>query len=147
MTVTMRVERSRPLQQFDFLRGAVAWADEVGPALRTELKRRAPVGHRSPRPGRLRDSIRYSRTTTGAGVRMEFRAHVPYAKFVVGGTRPHLISARAARALHWIDGAGSHFAKTVHHPGTAPNPFPAEAVQATRLLAQLALKRHMTGGL
>lgn len=147
VTMTVRVEQRSPRERFEFMRGAVAFADEVGPRVRDELKRRAPVGQRDPRPGRLRDSIRYSRTTRPDGVRLEFTAHVPYARYVVGGTRPHLISARAARALHWIDAGGSHFARTVHHPGTAPNPFPREAMDASRLLVQVAWRRHMQGGL
>lgn len=147
MTMTVRVRSTSPREQFDFMRNAVAFADEIGPRFRDELKRRAPVGATSLRPGRLRDSIRYSRTTRNGAVRLEFKAHVPYARFVVHGTRPHRISARAAKALHWTNASGSHFAKSVWHPGTAPNHFPEETLRASRLLVEVSFKRNMTGGL
>lgn len=96
-----------------------AWGDEVGHQVRDALKAETPV-----RTGDLRRSERYSRTFHGDTLRLEFTAHTPYAPYVVGGTRPHIIRPRAARALHWSDGSGSHFAKVVHHPGNKPNDFP-----------------------
>ena len=51
------------------------------------------------------------------------------------GTRPHIITPKAAMALRWAPGAGSRlsgsprvgaalvFAKIVHHPGNKPWPF------------------------
>jgi hypothetical protein len=81
-------------------------------ALKTEAPRKT---------GRLRDSI-LVRTEDGE---QRFYA-LPYARFVVGGTRPHLILPRTKRALFW-QGAG-HPVRQVRHPGTAPNDFRARAV-------------------
>ncbi len=50
----------------------------------------------------------------GAGVLGIVGTVVPYAIPVELGTRPHIIRARNARALHF----GNIFVKSVHHPGT-----------------------------
>jgi len=43
----------------------------------------------------------------------------PYALIIEEGSGPHIIEARNAKALHWIDEAGvDRFAKRVMHPGT-----------------------------
>ncbi len=52
-----------------------------------------------------------------------------YASFVEEGTRPHEIRPRKAKALHWTDAEGEHFAQLVHHPGTPSLPFIGPAVQ------------------
>lgn len=55
-----------------------------------------------------------------------------YAPFVEFGTKAHVIKPKVRRFLRWV--AGGHakgkskgliyaFAKTVHHPGTRPQPF------------------------
>lgn len=118
-----------PLARFSWTRAAVGWADDVGPLVRDALKEKAPVG-KGPRAGRLRDSIRYERATSmGQGtVTAVFTANVPYIGYVLDGTRPHLISAKAARALHWQGTDGDMFARHVNHPGTKANPFNERAV-------------------
>jgi hypothetical protein len=57
-----------------------------------------------------------------------FTAHTPYAKFVIDGTPPHVIEARAAKVLHWTGPNGDVFRRRVNHPGTQPNPFPRKAL-------------------
>jgi hypothetical protein len=81
-------------------------------ALKTEAPRKT---------GRLRDSI-LVRTEAGE---QRFYA-LPYARFVIGGTRPHLILPRTKRALFWR--GARHPVRQVRHPGTASNDFPALAV-------------------
>jgi len=133
MSIDIKVERSGNWT-WRGIRALVSAADKIGPELRDEMKKEAPVGNpmNDPHPGRLRDSIRYSRTTTSAGVRMSFTAHTPYAGYVIGGTGPHIISARAARSLRWMTPSGSRFARQVHHPGTEANPFPRRAMERKR---------------
>jgi hypothetical protein len=46
-----------------------------------------------------------------------------YALFVHEGTRPHVITARSARALSFEWQGKRVFFKTVHHPGTKANRF------------------------
>lgn len=127
MTFNAPAAGRSPLARFSWTRAVVQWADESGPLVRTALKNAAPVG-KGLRAGRMRDSIRYERRTGNGAVTLRFDAHVPYAGYVLHGTRPHLITAKAARALHWSDSGGDHFARSVRHPGTRPNPFPRHVI-------------------
>lgn len=136
--MSIRVQVSRPrrsLSSFRFSTIAAAWAEEIGPLVERALKAKAPVAKEGARPGRLRDSIRSETTNTGRSVKLLFTASVPYAGFVLEGTRPHEIRPRRAQALHWKDGSGDHFARVVNHPGTAANRFPEKAI--TPLLPQI----------
>lgn len=142
-----------PLRRFSWTRAAVSWADEAGPLVRTALKAKAPVGKAQPggrnRPGRLRDSVRYQRTTAVGGVQVFFLANVPYTPYVIGGTRPHPIAAKAARSLHWVGPQGDMFARSVHHPGTKANPFNERAVfpltEVLRDMFKAAIEASMEG--
>lgn len=54
------------------------------------------------------------------------------------GTAAHIIRARSARFLHWVDETGQHhFRKLVHHPGTRPIPFFRTGTSRTRVLEHL----------
>ncbi|PVX26225.1 MAG: hypothetical protein CW691_02130, partial [Candidatus Bathyarchaeum sp.] len=54
---------------------------------------------------------------------------VPYAKFVVEGTRPHEIRPVSANVLVFKAKSGDLvFTRLVRHPGTKPNPFIQRAV-------------------
>jgi len=58
---------------------------------------------------------------------------VPYAKFVVEGTRPHEIRPVSANVLVFKAKSGDLvFTKLVRHPGTKPNPFMQRAVEKAR---------------
>jgi hypothetical protein len=105
-------------------------ADVVKPTLITALRLAAPRD-----TGNLSRHIWVIRRTSLVGsARVDLLGvtDVDYAEFVLRGTRPHDISApgqgpgsKNAKALHWYDQMGDDvFAKTVHHPGTKPNPFP-----------------------
>jgi hypothetical protein len=139
-----------PLARFSWARAATTWADQAGPLVRDALKKEAPVG-KGDRAGRLRGAIRYERATSlGEGlVTLRFDAHVPYTPYVLDGTRPHLITAKAARALHWQDGGRDVFARRVNHPGTKANPFNERAVfpltGVLRELFQAAVLEAMEG--
>lgn len=121
------------LSQFEWTSRAVGWADRLGPRLAAVIRREAPVSP-GPNGGRLRDATRYERHTGIGVVRLEFHArNVPYVPYVLKGTRPHEIRARAALALHWKTPNGvSRFARVVHHPGTDANRYPR---RAARLMA------------
>lgn len=121
---------SSQLDAFNVTRRLVATADMIGPILRSRIAAAAPRG-RGENAGRLAGSVRYRRRTGIMSVRMEFHAEdVPYAPFVIKGTKPHQITAKAARTLHWVNPGGADiFRRTVHHPGTKPNPFPRRAAE------------------
>ncbi|WNZ28461.1 MAG: hypothetical protein IAX21_07270 [Candidatus Bathyarchaeota archaeon] len=58
---------------------------------------------------------------------------VPYAKFVVEGTRPHEIRPVSANVLVFKAKSGDLvFTRLVRHPGTKPNPFIQRAVDEAR---------------
>lgn len=67
--------------------------------------------------------------STRGGAEGVIEATAPYASFVESGTEPHEIRARRARALHWVDADGDHFARRVQHPGARQMPFIGPAAQ------------------
>jgi hypothetical protein len=139
-----------PLGRFNFLKAAVTWSDVIGPPVRTSLQRAAPVGQSADGSylgGRLRQSIRYQRKTTGGGVQVQFISGVPYAQYVIDGTKPHVIRANAARALRIpLRGGGVIFRAQVYHPGTQPNPFPRRVLVEMEPFVQRTLRDLMSGG-
>ncbi|MGH3275993.1 MAG: HK97 gp10 family phage protein [Streptosporangiaceae bacterium] len=105
----------------------LAGMDRVTAQLVSEMKRRCPVspvysGHES---GHLRSSVRAFRQGNDSVI---IGPTADYAKFVVEGTRPHIIRAHGDYSLH-NRATGRYFGRVVHHPGTAPNPFVTEAAQ------------------
>lgn len=139
-----------PLARFSWAKGAATFADRAQPLVRDALKREAPVG-KGPSAGRLRKAIRSSRSLSlGEGLlQIKFKANVPYLPYVLEGTSPHLISAKAARALHWQGTGGDVFRRQVHHPGTKANPFNERAVfpltPELRALFEAAIEAAMEG--
>lgn len=147
--ITEHRSGSTPVDHFDFLARATRFADEAGPIMREALQREAPIGDAldDPHPGRLRDSIRYSRTTSPTeGVVVTWTAHTPYAEYVVKGTEPHMIYPVAALALHFHDRDGKEtFVNTVvNHPGARANDFPERAERNVRDRMNSAFARIMT---
>lgn len=82
-----------------------------------EAQTEAPKG----KTRKLAGSIRF-RTTEGSGrVNLRITAGVPYAGYVLKGTRPHTIEGHPLLAFQWH--GDLVIVRHVHHPGTAPNPF------------------------
>ncbi len=100
-----------------------------------EAQRRVPV-----RSGFLRSTIQ-EEPATGSGrnaVTGGVIATAPYARFVHDGTRPHLIVPRRSSVLVFEIGGRTVFTKRVHHPGTRPNPFIRDAMEAVTSAAGLS---------
>ena len=98
-------------------------ADTVRPGLVTALRLAAPRD-----TGKLADHI-WARRETSLGVNAKVdliaTTDVPYAKFVLYGTKAHQIVPRLKGVLRWYDQMGDAvFATVVNHPGTKPNRFP-----------------------
>jgi HK97 gp10 family phage protein len=109
----------------DGIRHSVADACEEGAA-------EARSVHRwKNRTGQLEASIHARvEVSTPGGASGVIEAAAPYASYLEEGTPPHVIEARHAPALHWVDDSGEHhFAKRVNHPGTKPSPFMGPAYQ------------------
>lgn len=125
-----------------------AWADSVGiirqgvaggvTRAATEGASEARDRHRfKNQSGDLERSIQaIVRGWSGDTFHAVIRASVPYASYVEEGTRPHLIEARRAQALRFIDANGDlRFARIVRHPGTQALPFMGLAyLKAERVL-------------
>lgn len=122
------IEALTPLDRFRFEEAAARWAAAVEPFVEFTLRAHAPVGQ-GPGAGRLRDSIGHNREFSLGSARINFTASAPHARFVVDGTRPHIIRPRQAHALHWQRDGRDYFARLVHHPGTKPNPFGRRVAQ------------------
>ena len=56
----------------------------------------------------------------------------PRAVFIHEGIRPHDIFPKRRKALRWVDGNKFLFARRVHFPGWAPDPFIYDALEANR---------------
>lgn len=60
-------------------------------------------------------------------------AKAEHALYVHEGTRPHMIYPRSPGGmLSWVQGGVRRFARHVHHPGNAPNPFMKRGLERTR---------------
>lgn len=89
----------------------------------------AKGARRHTQTGRMARSVRT--VVEGHGTAQRVRVTVgPAAHLIIPGTRPHVI--RSKRALTLTHG-GHVFAlvRSVHHPGTRPDPFVARAVERT----------------
>lgn len=100
------------------------------------------------RSGHLKQSIHAGILTPS---KAQVEASAPYAGYVEGGTRPHLILPVKGRFLAWNNSPGATrltgtlrsgvrpnvFARRVNHPGTRPYPFMMPA--AERALSELDL--------
>ena len=52
-------------------------------------------------------------------------------RFVLRGTKPHVINAKPGKSLAFIGGSGEVInTRNVRHPGTRPNPYPERAKAA-----------------
>lgn len=84
------------------------------------------------RTGALTRSIRAGQVT-GAfyarGLEVEVAADEPHAAAIEQGARPHVITARHARALRFQRGGTVVFRRSVNHPGNKPYKFLANAVE------------------
>lgn len=131
---------------FQWMVASAKWADTVGPVVLGGLRAAAPVGQvqevtgSTPiasrhRVGNLRDSIRYASDPGATNTTATFTAYVPYAGYVIEGTRPHEIWPKAARYLAFASNGQMQFVGPkgtqahVNHPGTAPNPFNKRVIE------------------
>lgn len=102
---------------------------DIGDFMVPLLKQHTPV-----RTGRLRNSTRYQVLGRAEDMQLQIRqgAKTPagdfYGHLVRGGTRPHIIRPRNARALVFQMGDRTVFARQVRHPGTKPNPYHLRAL-------------------
>jgi hypothetical protein len=132
VSLTVTVSGAHRSLKFDWPAASRAWAAEVGPVALNQMRAHAPF-----RTGAMRQGIG-SRTEPGPRrMWVVLYSTASYARFVLGGTKPHVITARNAKALRWVEHAGHgnvRFAKQVRHPGTKPDDFPKRAIEPLKTL-------------
>ncbi|MEU7093033.1 hypothetical protein [Kitasatospora aureofaciens] len=100
-------------------------------ALRDRTERVASIARREA-PGTMPRFIESRIEATSAGLQGVVTSTHPATRFVLDGTRPHIIRPRRAKALRFEIGARVVFARLVHHPGTRPNNFLVRALREGR---------------
>lgn len=108
------------------------WETEVAPLALAALKAEAPVDTEGKKPGALRDSIKFEGVSGALGATMTFTSDVPYAKYVVKGTKgPYPIVPRPGGpgVLAWKRQGSWNYAMHVNHPGIEANNFPERALR------------------
>ncbi|MEU4584873.1 hypothetical protein AB0F92_22700 [Kitasatospora aureofaciens] len=125
MSVEVRIDQGR-IARLLRLRGGLA---ERG--LRKRTERTAAITERLA-PGRMGDFISWKITEGPNGLQGVIVCDHPATRYVVEGTRPHIIRPRRAKALRFEIGGRTVFAKVVHHPGTRANPFLQRALREGR---------------
>jgi hypothetical protein len=79
--------------------------------------------------GRLRASIKVTRTVSFRGPTYTVGTNVTYAPMVETGTKPHIIRPKSKKVLRFKVGGQTVYARVVHHPGTKPKPFLSRATR------------------
>lgn len=110
-----------------------------------EVRERTPIGRPDPFEaghvgGKLRASWRVRTYQRGGVWVSSVSTGVDYAEFVERGTSPHTIHARNARALRFMAGGATVFARSVRHPGTEGHFMLARGIEATRIEFYLTSK-------
>lgn len=125
MSVEVRVDPGR-LLRLTRARGGVAYRHM---SARTRRVARIAEGEA---PGSMGRYIDWTVTEGPRGLQGVITCTHPKVRFVLDGTRPHLIRPRRAKALRFEVGGDVVFSKLVRHPGTRPNPFLQRALRLGR---------------
>ncbi|MGX1514042.1 hypothetical protein [Streptomyces collinus] len=105
-----------------------------GPAYRKLDRRTERVANiaRGEAPGSMGDYISSHVEEGPRGLQGVIVCDHPAVRFVLDGTKPHIIVPRRAKALRFEAGGSVVFAKRVRHPGTKANNFLARALRLGR---------------
>lgn len=122
MSVEVRVDAARIVRMLRRRGGAVE------SHLRRRTARVARIAERKA-PGSMGDYVSWRIVQGAKGLQGVVQCDHPAVRFVLDGTRPHIIRARRAKALRFDMGGRTVFAKQVHHPGTRANNFLGEALR------------------
>ncbi|WP_326813932.1 MULTISPECIES: hypothetical protein [unclassified Streptomyces] len=83
-------------------------------------------------PGSMGRYITWKVTDGPRGLQGVIVCDHPAVRFVLDGTRPHVIRPRRAKALRFEVGGRVVYAAYVRHPGTRPNDFMGRALRQGR---------------
>ncbi|MBC9729258.1 hypothetical protein [Streptomyces sp. TRM68367] len=99
--------------------------------LRERTERVARIAEREA-PGSMGEYITWKVQDGPRGLKGVIVCDHPAVRFVLDGTRPHIIRPRRARALRFEVDGRVVFSAFVRHPGTRPNNFMARALRLGR---------------
>lgn len=125
MGVEVTIDRTR-LQRLLRRRGT-----RVERHLRERTERVAKIAA-AQAPGTMAEFISTRIEDGPTGLRGVVRCDHPAVRFVLDGTRPHLIRPRRAKALHFYVDGSEVFTRLVRHPGTRANNFLGRALRLGR---------------
>lgn len=125
MSVEVRIEPGRFMRLLR-ARGSIAHR-----RLSTRTERVANIAQQEA-PGRMGDYISWKVTDGPRGLQGVIVCDHPAVKYVLDGTRPHLIRPRRAKALRFEVSGRVVYTKLVRHPGTRPNNFLRRALERGR---------------
>ncbi|MEU1852941.1 hypothetical protein ABZ499_27660 [Streptomyces sp. NPDC019990] len=125
MSVEVRLDQGR-LARFLRLRGGI-----VERRLARRTARVADIA-RAEAPGRMGQYVDWRIEDGPGGLQGVITCDHPATRFVLDGTRPHIIRPRRRKALRFDAGGETVFAAYARHPGTRPNNFLARALRIGR---------------
>jgi hypothetical protein len=151
-------EAAAMLRRFRFGIVASETMDEVAPGVVGAMRLFAPKGRREagkPKKRTLEDSFYPVRHTSTTGAELSIVSNVPYAKYVLKGTKPHAITGKPLLAFMWNSGTPAWMAATggknvltilrsVQHPGTKANRFDLKAWAQVRPGVAAAFRERIT---
>ncbi|MFH8577113.1 hypothetical protein [Streptomyces zaomyceticus] len=122
MSVEVRIDQGRIARALR-ARGGIAER-----ALRRKTQKVAGIAERRA-PGSMGDYVSWTIEEGPRGLQGVITCDHPAVRYVLDGTRPHVIRPRNAKALRFDMGGRIVFAKKVNHPGTRANNFLGEALR------------------
>lgn len=109
---------------------------QIGRLATAALREEAPR-----KTGKYASSIRYITRIEGTNIVMRTQSAQPLGKWIVGGTKPHIIRPVRAKMLRFVVNGKVVFARKVKHPGTKPNLYPQRAYQKIRTPMMIILRK------
>ncbi|MGW4825484.1 hypothetical protein ACWEP4_43080 [Streptomyces sp. NPDC004227] len=125
MSVELHLEPGRLARMLRMRNGIV----ERRLAART---RRVAAIARAEAPGSMGRHIDWHIKEGPRGLQAVITCDHPAVRYIIEGTRPHLIKPRRAKALRFEVGGQVVFSAYARHPGTRPNPFLQRALRMGR---------------
>ncbi|MDX2813447.1 hypothetical protein PV410_12920 [Streptomyces sp. PA03-5A] len=125
MGVEVRIDQGR-LARLLRARGGIAERK-----LSQRTRRVASIAEREA-PGGMGDYVDWHIEEGPRGLQGVVTCDHPAVRFVLDGTRPHLIRPRRAKALKFEVGGRTVYAKLVRHPGSRANNFMHRALEQGR---------------
>ncbi|MCF3960609.1 hypothetical protein [Streptomyces fuscigenes] len=99
--------------------------------LRERTRKVADIAAREA-PGTMGSYVEWDVEAGPRGLQSVITCNHPAVRFVLDGTRPHIIRPRRASALRFEVGGEVVFSRLVRHPGTRANNFMARALRLGR---------------